>query len=113
MLPKCLRSLLMGSSSSRIAPARGHRLPRYRPKVELLEARNLLAIFTWTGAGADSNWSTPANWDANAVPGVSDSVAFNASGTKDAIVDAAFAGTVASLDSRWSHTLTLARSLTV
>lgn len=24
--------------------------------------------YTWTGKGADSNWNTPANWCANAVP---------------------------------------------
>jgi autotransporter-associated beta strand protein len=28
--------------------------------------------YTWTGAGVNNNWSTPANWQGNAVPNVAD-----------------------------------------
>ncbi|HVV00566.1 MAG TPA: hypothetical protein VHH88_04335 [Verrucomicrobiae bacterium] len=34
------------------------------------------AVRVWTGGGADANWSTPANWLDNTVPGTGDSVAF-------------------------------------
>jgi hypothetical protein len=36
----------------------------------------------WTGAGADSNWTTTVNWNGGVVPTAGDSVVFNASTTK-------------------------------
>ena len=39
---------------------------RRKPMVlERLEDRTVPATHTWTGLGADANWSTPANWDNN------------------------------------------------
>jgi hypothetical protein len=32
------------------------------------------AVVTWNGQGGDGKWSTPANWDSNALPSVSDNV---------------------------------------
>jgi autotransporter-associated beta strand protein len=37
------------------------------------------AANTWTGAGADNNWSTPANWDTNAVPASNSDITFSGS----------------------------------
>lgn len=53
--------------------------------------------FVWDGGGVDNNWSTGANWTGDTVPTAFDSVLFNATSTKNAIVDFAFAGTVNNL----------------
>src|SRR5688572_9445665 len=49
---------------------------------EQLEARQLLATFTWSGAGADTNWTTSANWaqtgDADGIPDADDDLVFDA-----------------------------------
>src|ERR1017187_1443643 len=42
--------------------------PRYRLCLETLEDRLAPAQFIWTGAGGDTNWSTPLNWQGNAAP---------------------------------------------
>jgi hypothetical protein len=31
---------------------------------------------TWDGGGADNNWLTPANWDADLVPAINDALSF-------------------------------------
>jgi hypothetical protein len=82
--------------------------------METLEDRSLPSSTTWTGLGADTNWSTAANWS-NGVPAAGDTVVFNstAGSHNQSTVDAAFTGTVAALDISWSGTITLARSLTV
>jgi autotransporter-associated beta strand protein len=36
--------------------------------LEQLEVRETPATFTWTGLGADPNWSNPANWQGGAAP---------------------------------------------
>jgi hypothetical protein len=36
-----------------------------------------LAAFTWTGLGADSNWTTAANWSTTVVPGAGNTAIFN------------------------------------
>jgi hypothetical protein len=86
----------------------------FRPYLTTLEDRWLPSTTTWTGLGANTNWSMTANWS-NGVPAAGDTVIFNnTSGSHNqSTVDAAFAGTVASLDLTWNGTLTLARSLTV
>lgn len=38
-------------------------------QLERLEARQLLATFTWDGGGGDNLWTTPANWVGDAAPG--------------------------------------------
>src|SRR5689334_11586561 len=35
---------------------------RYRLSVEALETRLAPATYTWSGTGADNNWTTNANW---------------------------------------------------
>src|SRR5215813_1742401 len=59
---------------------------------------------SWTGSGADQNWSTAGNWSAAVVPTAATNVVFtnNASaptsaGVVDNIVDAGFGGSIASL----------------
>ncbi|MFP4520616.1 MAG: FG-GAP-like repeat-containing protein [Fibrobacterota bacterium] len=42
----------------------------------------------WDGGGADNYWSTAANWDGDAAPSSSDSVVFDATSTKNCILDA-------------------------
>jgi hypothetical protein len=45
-----------------------------------LGAANAHATFyTWTGAGANSNWNTPANWNPSGVPGSADDAYFDVS----------------------------------
>src|SRR6516162_229484 len=53
------------------------RQPSYRPRIEALEERLLLASDTWTGASSDQNgnWSDPANWN-NGVPNPGDDLVF-------------------------------------
>lgn len=38
---------------------------------------NFQIPFTWTGLGADTNWSTAENWIGNAAPGAADTAYFN------------------------------------
>ncbi|MEI6437537.1 MAG: hypothetical protein WCO69_02160 [Candidatus Omnitrophota bacterium] len=46
------------------------------------------AAKTWDGGGADNNWSTPANWSGNTVPGTNDSITFDNTSVKDCTIDA-------------------------
>jgi hypothetical protein len=70
---------------------------------------------TWTGLGTTNNWSEAANWSANAAPSAGTTVLFNATSSKNAIVDAAFAGTVNILQiaSGYAGTVSLSRNLTL
>jgi len=51
----------------------------------------------WDGGGGDNNWSTGANWVGDAVPSSTDTVFFDATSAKNAVIDVAFGGTVGSL----------------
>src|SRR5262245_61492309 len=72
-------------------------------------------MITWQGGGGDASWSNPTNWAGDRVPGPTDIVRFAAGRPADALVDAAFAGTVAGLvlDDGYRGTLTLARDLDI
>lgn len=72
-------------------------------------------VVAWTGAGGDSRWSNPANWDSGTVPRAQERVRFTADFPADAVVDPAFAGTVAALifDEGYSGTVRLARDLLI
>ena len=48
---------------------------------EQLEGRYLLTAVSWTGAGDGTNWTNPANWSTQAVPGPADDVTISISGT--------------------------------
>ena len=41
------------------------------------------ADIKWTGAGGDRLWTTPANWEFNKVPSISDNVFLNAPAAKN------------------------------
>src|SRR5262249_8851733 len=60
-----------GRRGSRAARARG-----FRPSLETLEGRVLLATRVWDGGGADANWTTAANWAGDVAPGAGDDLVF-------------------------------------
>jgi hypothetical protein len=67
------------------------------------------------GGGADTNWSTCANWSGDTCPQSGDNVVFNSTSTHNSTIDAGFAGTIGSftIGAGYSGTITLSRSLTV
>ncbi|MCI0460864.1 MAG: autotransporter-associated beta strand repeat-containing protein, partial [Gemmataceae bacterium] len=72
-----LRRLVRFQSKSRSSVRRKPNITP-RPRVELLEARELLATRIWTGAGPNVNWSTAANWQGNVAPVSGDDLVFPA-----------------------------------
>ena len=75
-----------GSRRLKISSARRH---RQRPRIEVLENRQLLAgggggggptSVTWTGGGGDDMWSNPANWSDGQVPTAGQNVSIDQSG---------------------------------
>ena len=85
-IPRCLRTLTLLAAGVLVAP------------IAFAQTE------TWTGLGADQNWSTAENWPAGAVPTLATNVMFtnNASAataplTVDNVVDAGFPGAVLSL----------------
>ncbi len=44
------------------------------------------ATKTWDGGGVDNYWSTAANWSGDAVPGTGDTIVFDGTGKKNAII---------------------------
>lgn len=76
------------------------------------------ASYTWDGGGATNNWSECTNWSTDVCPIAGDSVTFNATSTKDSVVDAAWTASGGSitgitLAAGYTGTLSLERSLTV
>ena len=75
---------------------RAARQSQFRPVVEALEGRVLLATQLWSGASSfNSNWSTAANWVGNVVPSVGDDLVFpggasRPSSTNDFAVNTSF-----------------------
>ena len=49
-------------------------LLRFRPALEMLEDRRLLAIIAWDGGGDGTSWNQAANWDGDVLPGADDDV---------------------------------------
>ena len=73
------------------------------------------AAFTWIGEGVDTSWLTTANWQGGVVPGAGNSPIFDATSSRDSLVVAGFAGTIAnlSINTGYTGTITLGRSLTI
>lgn len=73
------------------------------------------ASITWDGGGSDNDWSTCENWSGDVCPTDADIAIFDGTSTKDATIDASFGGEVSGLqiNSGYSGTITMARSLTV
>ncbi|MFA6518582.1 MAG: LamG-like jellyroll fold domain-containing protein [Candidatus Shapirobacteria bacterium] len=70
---------------------------------------------TWDGGGgANTNWSTAANWLDNTVPLSGDAVIFDGTSSNNSTIDASFAGTITSLsiNAGYGGTITQERSLT-
>jgi hypothetical protein len=73
------------------------------------------ATKTWTNGGGDGLWSNPLNWSTGSVPTSADTAVFDSTSVANASVDASYAGTVGAIqiNSGYTGTITLARSLTV
>ena len=90
----------------------------FRPAIQHLEDRTLLATDYWTGASAKSggndNWSNAGNWSAG-VPGASDTADFTSTESEygTAIVDVAKTVGALDIDSTWGGTLTVSNTLTI
>lgn len=73
------------------------------------------ATAVWDGGGSTNNWSEAANWVGDTIPIAVNNVIFNGTSSKNATIDASFAGTIKSITLADGYTgeVTLARSLTV
>jgi CheY-like chemotaxis protein len=81
------------------------------------------ASYTWDGGGTDgtcggnvgdgNKWSCALNWSLDIVPTSADTVTFNGTSTKDAVIDAGFGGVITSINiaSGYTGTITQQRSL--
>jgi ELWxxDGT repeat protein/autotransporter-associated beta strand protein len=74
-----------------------------------------ISVRVWDGGGSTNNWSEAANWSGDRVPLAVSDVVFDGTSSKDSMVDAAFAGSVADLtiNAGYSGTISLGRSLSV
>ena len=70
-------------------------------------ARVDAATRTWDGGGADTNWSTPANWSSDTLPVAGDTVTFNATSTKNAVVDVAVSVASFQMNAGYTGTVSL------
>lgn len=70
---------------------------------------------TWTGAGANDNWSTAANWSNSTIPTSSCAVTFDDTSTDPSIVDGGFTNSISSLtiDTGYTNVVTLNTSLSM
>lgn len=68
-------------------------------------------ISVWDGGGSTNNFSEAANWTGNVIPQSEGLVQFGSTSTKNATVDAGFAGTVGNVtvNNGYTGTITLAR----
>lgn len=75
----------------------------------------LAASYTWDGGGLTSNWSDCDNWNTNVCPVAADTVTFDGTSTKNSIIDNAAASsiTIININSGYTGTITLSRSLSV
>ena len=60
----------------------------------------------WTGLGNNNNWSEPANWSNDSVPGPGDRAIFNATSTKDAVIDVDFSIQAMTIEAGYTGTIT-------
>jgi trimeric autotransporter adhesin len=72
---------------SRTARPRARTSQRRLIELERLEVRLVLSTSTWTGKGANANWSTAANWDVLPVSGAGTNLIFPSSALQLANVD--------------------------
>jgi subtilisin-like proprotein convertase family protein len=69
----------------------------------------------WDGGGTTNNWSEGTNWVGDTVPQATDTVLFDTTSTKNALLDAAFPGTVSNaiINTGYTGTITMDRPFTV
>jgi hypothetical protein len=78
----------------------------YHPEIERLETRELPAILTWDGGGADNNWTTAANWTSDTTPGSGDTAIFDGTSTKAATIDLNVTVDALQINSGYTNTIT-------
>jgi hypothetical protein len=90
LLKKWFRLINLAS----LAPRKARRDPlprrqRFRPMLEILEERLTPTSYAWTGANfaVDLDWSDPANWSPDGVPGASDTASFGGTTTPVCKID--------------------------
>jgi len=73
------------------------------------------AMFIWTGAGPDNLASDPENWLPDLVPETDDTIIFNETSSRPAIIDAAFPSSIAGVEifAGYNSQITLAENFTV
>ncbi|HZQ36426.1 MAG TPA: hypothetical protein VFD32_10860, partial [Dehalococcoidia bacterium] len=93
---------------------------RRRPRLELLERRDVPATITWTGLAAsttaDTSWSNPLNWLQDTVPGASDTALFTKSNQVKAftaVVDKAFTVAGVQVDATWAGAIVVNQALMI
>jgi hypothetical protein len=64
-------------------------------------------IRAWDGGGGDNKWSTAANWEDNTIPTADESVIFDATSSKDCVVDSAVTVKDFLIDSGYSGTVSI------
>ncbi len=69
----------------------------------------------WDGGGADSNWSTAANWVGDSLPTSASTVYFDSTSAKNAVIDSGFGAAVSSvlISKQYAGNLTFGRALAV
>ncbi|HQU85325.1 MAG TPA: hypothetical protein PKY59_19450, partial [Pyrinomonadaceae bacterium] len=68
---------------------------------------------TWDGEGATNNWSEAANWTCDQVPAVTDNVKFDATSTKDAIVNVPTVALELQVAATYSGTISIANGVSL
>jgi hypothetical protein len=72
----------------------------------LLCAAAPAATVTWSGGGADENWSTGANWGGGRAPGMSDVATFGGGSSKNCTIDVAVVVDGIDINKGYSGTIT-------
>ena len=67
----------------------------------------------WDGGGGDANWSTPANWLPDGVPGTTALVVFNGLSSNNATFDVADTIAALTIDDGYTGTITMAADLLI
>src|SRR5438270_615654 len=71
------------------------------------------ANVTWDGGGGTNNWSEPANWSGDVVPGSADTAFFDGTSTKDATIDVNINVRGIRINSGYTGTITQSSSSTI
>ncbi len=104
-------------SNTEVAVRRPAATTRTRLCVEILDARDVPAVFTWQPVDQSTNWNAAKNWvdenKANAVPGAKDTVVFAAASNADVTIPDGIEISGVQIEAMYSKTLTLEGDLKV